>query len=150
LDFDNMTQGDKRPERFTKGQRLTAAGLNSLTEAVESIMRRMAGQQIVQPLNLQVILGEDLLAAVDTLTDPSTAQANVLRRKTNGDLEITSRSITIVNRFENISVDAGTYAKAEWIEGEWQLYAADCPAISGSMASGPGGGGGSLPPAESF
>jgi hypothetical protein len=149
LDFDNMTQGDKRPERFTKGQRLTAAGLNSLTEAVESIMRRMAGQQIVQPLNLQVILGEDLLAAVDTLTDPSTAQANVLRRKTNGDLEITSRSITIVNRFENISIDAGTYAKAEWIEGEWQLYAADCPAMSGSMASGPGGGG-SLPPAESL
>jgi hypothetical protein len=150
LDFDNMTQGDKRPERFTKGQRLTAAGLNSLTEAVESIMRRMAGQQIVQPLNLQVILGEDLLAAVDTLTDPSTAQANVLRRKTNGDLEITSRSITIVNRFENISVDAGTYAKAEWIEGEWQLYAADCPAMSASASVPAGGGGGSTPPAESL
>jgi len=145
-----MTQGDKRPERFTKGQRLTAAGLNSLTEAVESIMRRMAGQQIVQPLNLQVILGEDLLAAVDTLTDPSTAQANVLRRKTNGDLEITSRSITIVNRFENISVDAGTYAKAEWIEGEWQLYAADCPAMSASASVPAGGGGGSTPPAESL
>jgi hypothetical protein len=99
---------------------------------------------------LQVILGEDLLAAVDTLTDPSTAQANVLRRKTNGDLEITSRSITIVNRFENISVDAGTYAKAEWIEGEWQLYAADCPAMSASASVPAGGGGGSLPPAESF
>lgn len=100
---------------------------------------------------LQVILGEDLLAAVDTLTDPSTAQANVLRRKTNGDLEITSRSITIVNRFENISIDAGTYAKAEWIEGEWQLYAADCPAMSASASvpSG-GGGGGSTPPAESL
>ena len=84
---------------------------------------------------LQVILGEDLLAAVDTLTDPSTAQANVLRRKANGDLEITSRSITIVNRFENISIDAGTYAKAEWIEGEWQLYAADCPAMSASASS---------------
>lgn len=145
-----MTQGDKRPDRFTKGQRLTAAGLNSLTEAVESIMRRMAGQQIVQPLNLQVILGEDLLAAVDTLTDPSTAQANVLRRKANGDLEITSRSITIVNRFENISVDAGTYAKAEWIEGEWQLYAADCPAMSASASVPAGGGGGSTPPAESL
>ena len=102
---------------------------------------------------LQVILGEDLLAAVDTLTDPSTAQANVLRRKTNGDLEITSRSITIVNRFENISIDAGTYAKAEWIEGEWQLYAADCPAMSASAsvpAGGGSGGGASLPPAESL
>ena len=103
---------------------------------------------------LQVILGEDLLAAVDTLTDPSTAQANVLKRKTNGDLEITSRSITIVNRFENISVDAGTYAKAEWIEGEWQLYAADCPAMSASASvpagGGGGGGGGSFPPGESL
>ena len=100
---------------------------------------------------LQVILGEDLLAAVDTLTDPSTAQANVLKRKTNGDLEITSRSITIVNRFENISVDAGTYAKAEWIEGEWQLYAADCPAMSASSSvPAGGGGGGSTTPAESL
>ena len=102
---------------------------------------------------LQVILGEDLLAAVDTLTDPSTAQANVLKRKTNGDLEITSRSITIVNRFENISIDAGTYAKAEWIEGEWQLYAADCSSQSAVLfpsQGGGSGGGASLPPAESL
>jgi hypothetical protein len=146
-----MTQGDKAPPQFVKGQKLKASDLNGLTEAVASVMRKMQGQDVVRPLNLQVILGEDLLAAVDTLTDPSTASANVLRRKANGDLEITTRSITIVNRFENISIDAGTYAKAEWIEGEWQLYAADCPAMSGSMASGPGGGGGgSLPPAESF
>jgi hypothetical protein len=32
-----------------------------------------------------------------------------------------------VNRFTQISVDAGTYGKAEHIDGEWQLYAADCP-----------------------
>lgn len=103
---------------------------------------------------LQVILGEDLLAAVDTLTDPSTASANVLRRKADGDLEITTRSITIVNRFENISIDAGTYAKAEWIEGEWQLYAADCSQQSAVLFPSQGGSGGpnseSLPPAESL
>ena len=145
-----MTQGDKRPERFTKGQRLTAASLNGLNEAIESIMRRMLGSQVVRPLNVQVILAEDLLAAVDTLTDPSTAQANVLRRKTNGDFEITTRQLTIVNRFEEISVDAGRYAKAEWIDGEWQLYTADCPAMSASVSVGGGGGGASTPPAESL
>jgi hypothetical protein len=84
---------------------------------------------------VQVILMEDLLAAVDTLTDPSTAKARVLAKKTNGDLEITTREITIVNRFLNISIDSGIYGKAEWIDGEWQLYAADCPAQSQSMMS---------------
>jgi hypothetical protein len=86
---------------------------------------------------------EDLLAAVDTLTDPSTAKARVLAKKANGDLEITTREITIVNRFENISIDVDTYAKAEWIDGEWQLYAADC--APGSTAMSMGGGGGPTP-----
>jgi hypothetical protein len=89
---------------------------------------------------VQVILMEDMLAAVDTLTDPSTAKARVLAKKTNGDLEITTREITIVNRFENISIDSGIYGKAEWIDGEWQLYAADCPAQSQSIMSMGGGG----------
>jgi len=102
---------------------------------------------------LQVILSGDLLAAVDTLTDPSFAQAVVLRKKPNGDMETTTRQITIVNRFEDISVDADTYAKAEWIDGEWQLYAADCPggSVGSSMMSSGGGGlesSGATPPGE--
>jgi hypothetical protein len=137
-----MTIGDKNPQRFEKGQRLTAAGLNSLSDSVLSIIRKLYGAQIARPLNVQVILMEDLLAAVDTLTDPSTAKARVLAKKTNGDLEITTREITIVNRFENISIDADTYGKAEWIDGEWQLYAADCAPGSTSMSIGSGGGGG--------
>jgi len=96
------------------------------------------------------VLGEDLLAAVDSLTDPSTAQANFVARKANGDLEILAESVTLVNRFEEISVDAGRLVGVEWMAGEWTIYKADCPAMSGSMASGPGGSGGSLPPAESF
>ena len=76
---------------------------------------------------LQVILSEDLLAAVNTKRDPSTAIARILRRKPDGDLTLSTDEITVVNRFKNISVDAGTYAKAEWIDAEWQLYAADCP-----------------------
>jgi len=83
---------------------------------------------------LQVILSGDLMAAVNTKRDPSTATARILRKKTDGDLTLSTETITIVNRFTQISVDAGTYAKAEWIDGEWQLYAADCP--GGSASSG--------------
>jgi hypothetical protein len=97
--------------------------------------------------NVQVILMEDLLAAVDTLTDPSTAKARILAKKANGDLEITTREITLVNRFENISIDSGTYGKAEWIDGEWQLYAADCAPGSTAMSIS-GGGGGPTPSAS--
>ena len=77
---------------------------------------------------LQVILTTDLFAAVNTKRDPSTATARILVKKPDGDLTLSTRSITVVNRFQHISVDAGTYAKAEWIDGEWQLYAADCAA----------------------
>ena len=80
----------------------------------------------------QVILSADLFAAVNTKRDPSTASARILRRLPNGDLSLSTDTITIVNRFMHISVDAGTYAKAEWIDGEWQLYAADCATGSSS------------------
>lgn len=76
---------------------------------------------------VQVVLTSDLAAAVNTKRDPSTATARILRRKTDGDLTLSTDTITIVNRFTQISVDTGTYGKAEMIDGEWQLYAADCP-----------------------
>ena len=84
---------------------------------------------------VQVVLTSDLMAAVNTKRDPSTATARILRRKTDGDLTLSTDSITIVNRFTQISVDAGTYAKAEMIDGEWQLSAADCPGGSASSGS---------------
>jgi hypothetical protein len=121
-----MTQADRTPPVFEAGQRLTAAALNSLAQSVARIIDRMQGTQVIQPKPLQAILVSDLLAAVDSLTDPSTAQARILARKANGDLEISTREETVVNRFENISIDADTYIKIEWIDGEWQPYAADC------------------------
>ena len=84
---------------------------------------------------VQVVLTTDLMAAINTKRDPSTATARILRRKTDGDLTLSTDSITIVNRFTQISVDAGTYGKAELIDGEWQLYAADCPGGSASSGS---------------
>jgi hypothetical protein len=81
----------------------------------------------------QVIFETDLAAAVNTKRDPSTATARILRRETNGDLTSTCDSITVINRFMNISIDSGTYAKVEWLDGEWQPYAADCPGGSLSI-----------------
>jgi hypothetical protein len=86
----------------------------------------------------QVILDEDLYAGVAVKTDPSFAAATVLVKR-RGNLVDSGKKITVSNRFINISVDAGTYAKAEWIDGEWQLYAADCP--GGSESSGSSGSG---------
>ena len=130
-----MTIGQTQPDKFVKGQRLTAAGLNGVVDAVVAVVRRMFGPQLTQPLHLQVMMKADLLAAPDCQTDPSTAAAYVMRRTSSGDMETTDREITIVNRFQEISVDAGTYAKAEWIDGEWQLYAADC-ATDASFSTG--------------
>ena len=84
--------------------------------------------------NKQAVLLDDLVAAVNTKRDPSTARAAVLRRKANGELTKTTLILTVVNRFTQISVDAGTYIKIEHIDGEWQPYAADCP--GGSASSG--------------
>jgi len=75
----------------------------------------------------QAFLTSDMLAAVNTRRDPSTATAILLNRRSNGDFSLSSHSVEIVNRFEDISADSGTYVKLEWIDGEIQPYAANCP-----------------------
>lgn len=105
-----------------------------IQKTVREVARRMRNEmpqrgRYMQPQrHLQCRLTQDLLAAVDSWTDPSTATAHVYQKLSGDDMQWNGDTITIVNRFENISVDAGTYCKAEWIDGEWQLYAADCPA----------------------
>ena len=91
---------------------------------------------VVRDQRRQAILEADLLAAVDTLTDPSTAPARLLNLTAGGDLEVSDETVTVVNRFENISIDADTYIKIEWIDGEWQPYAADCGPQSESFSFG--------------
>lgn len=105
---------------------------------IQAVPSGRLGLVIPVPHRIRVRLKTDLYAAVDTETDPSFADAWVMYPDANGDLQTSTETIEIVNRFENISVDAGTYAKAEpfWSpQGiEWELYAADCPptSISGS------------------
>lgn len=103
-----------------------------LAEAKNSLGARSRG--IVGQRNRQAYLLEDLYAAEDTLLDPSTARARLLRRN-GSNLQLTNVEVTVYNRFEHISVDADTYIKIEWIDGEWQIYAADCAPESQSISS---------------
>jgi hypothetical protein len=102
-----------------------------------SFPRRQARQVVSGsgPANLQVVLIQDLFAAVNTKKDPSKAWARVLTKKFNGKLKMCCRKVLVVNRFKNISIDAGTYIKIEWIGGEYQPYAADCAGDSVSEDS---------------
>ena len=124
--------GTKRPPFFERGQLLKASQLNQLAAAVGSIITR--GAQLFRPMNLQAVLDEDLFAAEDTFSDPSTAIATILIRDRYGNLRASTRKETVVNRNENISIDKDTYIKIEWIEGEWQPYSADCAPFSESLS----------------
>lgn len=104
-----------------------------LAEAKNSVTGRTRG--IIGQRNRQAYLLEDLFAAEDTLTDPSFARARLLRKNAAGNLELTNTEVTVVNRNENISIDADTYVKVEWIDGEWQPYSADCAPDSQSISS---------------
>lgn len=134
-----MTQADRKPPMFERGQRLSAAALNALTEAILSVIDRRLGRSIRQPQNLIGVLESDLYAAVNWLNDPSTATVRIARKNGAGDYEITAETVTVTNRFENISLDAGTVIGVEWIDGEWQPYKADCTPQSESLpeSSGP-------------
>lgn len=102
------------------------------------LVRRMTKEWVVVGTamkRLQAVMQADLTAAVSTIDDPSTAPAKILFRKPSGDMKLTDIEVTIVNRFVNISVSAGTYVKIEDMSGEWQLYAADCPGESSFSSS---------------
>ena len=83
---------------------------------------------------MMVILDDDLNFAEDMVSDEdaATATGSVQGIDSDGDLFDTGKNVTVVNRFENIAIASGTLVKVEWINGEWQPYAADCPAISSS------------------
>ena len=111
--------------------------------------KNAGGIQRINPFgqrNRQAYLLQDLYAAEDTLADPSTARARLLRKNAAGNLELTNVEVTVVNRFQNISIDADTYIKIEWIDGEWQPYSGDCAPDSQSISS--AGSDPSVPPAS--
>ena len=86
--------------------------------------------------HLLCVLAEDLFAAVSWKDNPSVAVAYVAQKNAAGNYYVTARQITVTNRFENISLDAGTLVGIEWIDGEWQPYKADCSPGSESLPQG--------------
>jgi len=130
----NMSGGLVGPELY---QQISETIVDSRRRRMVSVESDPSAQQLTASrfANKQAILLQDLPAAVNSKRDPSTAQVAVLRRKANGDLTQSSLILTVVNRFKNISINAGTYLKIEHIDGEWQPYAADCPTDESSSES---------------
>lgn len=70
------------------------------------------------------------LAVATTFNDdPSTATFSVWERDENGDMVETAMNLTVTNRCLYLSYTTGTICKVEFIDGEWQIYAADCEAV---------------------
>jgi hypothetical protein len=126
VDGDNMKdRGAKKPPRFAKGKLLRASQLNALSDAIHG--RAVPGIQSVDPLRVQGKLTSALPAATAFDSDAATASFQIWRKNASG-VPVAAETITVVNRFLFIDLPTNTVCKAEWIEGEWQIYAADCGA----------------------
>ena len=118
---------------MTQGYTLSAESIRQLKKVVREWYAVWKNEQTPVPYYGQVrdtrrwaILDADLLAAVDMFADPSTATAHLIGRTAAGDLEVLDETVTVVNRFENISIDADTLIGIEFMCGEWTPYKADC------------------------
>jgi hypothetical protein len=76
-----------------------------------------------------VVLDAAIAAATNALTTPATATASVLGRNSSGNLYDTTTNITVVNRYEHITLAQYTMAIVSWVDGEWRLTSADCDAL---------------------
>jgi hypothetical protein len=127
---------------MAEGALLGPAAIAQLQKLIREHTRRMRNAESqrkqyggVRDSRRIAVLQSDLLAAVDWMRDPSTALAKLARKKAgSSDYILTDEEVTVVNRFENISLDSGTVLGIEWIDGEWQPYKADCSPESGSMS----------------
>ena len=121
-----MTQSDRQPPQFTKGQRLAAADLNALAESILSILQRRVGSGIGAPPVLIGKLDAALAKSPNWDTAPSTAICTVWQKNGDGDLIETNRTETVVNRFKFLSWPADTIMEIRYTEGEWRPATADC------------------------
>ena len=121
-----MTQSDRQPPRFERGQRLTAAQLNAMADSVLSILQRRVGSTISEPPVLIGKLDVELAKSPNWDTAPSTATFTVWQKNGDGDLIETARTETVVNRFKFLSWPADTIMEIRYTEGEWRPTTADC------------------------
>lgn len=121
-----MTQSDRQPPRFERGQRLTAAQLNAMADSILSVLQRRVGSSISEPPVLIGKLDVELAKSPNWDTAPSTATFTVWQKNGDGDLIETTRTETVVNRFKFLSWPADTIMEIRYTEGEWRPTTADC------------------------
>lgn len=121
-----MTQSDRQPPRFERGQRLTAAQLNAMADSILSVLQRRVGLSISEPPVLIGKLDVELAKSPNWDTAPSTATFTVWQKNGDGDLIETTRTETVVNRFKFLSWPADTIMEIRYTEGEWRPTTADC------------------------
>jgi hypothetical protein len=120
---------------MTDGFLLGRRALQQIDKTVREVARRVRNSEPHRGHNSRgverrwVVLDEDLPAATNSLTAPGTALAYFVNRKDDGDLEVSSESVTIVNRFKRLQFPAvdGELIGVEYMCGEWTIYKADCP-----------------------
>lgn len=122
-------------QKFEKGERLSAARLNEIADAVSRLMMAKAPAHghaygIVQPLEIAVILDDDLNAATHSLTGATSCLATVCRWS-NVDQEYaeTTHQETVWNHAESTNHVADTFGYARWIDGHWHFFG-DCHAMA--------------------
>lgn len=110
---------------FQRGERLSAARLNELADAIAKILWQKqqssnAAFGVKPPLEIIGKLDDDLPAATAFGTAPGEAVMSVWVKDPNGDLIESSRNENIVQRFTTVGdMAAGDEVRAAWIEGEW-------------------------------
>jgi hypothetical protein len=96
---------------------------------VTRMMRNPApqrGRYTQEQRHVSGILNSELVSATSFASSPATSTMAVWQKDTSGNMVDSGRDITVVNRMLKISLPAGTPVQAEWIDGEWRIYAADC------------------------
>jgi hypothetical protein len=117
------------------GYQLTSGQMKAIRETVRTVMNQFRGSmpspgQMQVQRCLTVRLSTALAAASNAADSPGTGTGVVVAKQADGELRNTSNTISIVNRFEHISLEQDTLAIAMWIDGEWRLISGDCDALS--------------------
>jgi hypothetical protein len=117
------------------GYQLTSSQMKAIRETVRTVMNQFRGSmpspgQMQVQRCLTVKLDGAMSSASNAATTPATATASVLRRQASGDYIDTETDITVVNRYEHITLGANTLAVAMWMDGEWRLISADCSTLA--------------------
>lgn len=116
--------------RFEKGQKLRAADLQALANAVAQVLRNSPGFGYGIPLVRYCKLDEDLAAATAANFDASsapTATVSIWAPNTDGSLEDTGENEEVVNRF-GIEYTSATMGLILWADE--YIFMGDCAPLS--------------------